>query len=105
MQQPRQACLRESVSHTETGYFFDPPALTQIKQKVTTVEMAKRTSVTISLLVKVANACWAKVGKPAIMPAKISIDIPFPMFLSEINSPSHIRNIVPAAITRIALAN
>ena len=35
-------------------------------------------------------------GKPATIPAKIINDIPFPIPLSVICSPNHIKNIVPA---------
>ena len=38
----------------------------------------------------------AIVGILATIPAKIIIDIPFPIPLSVISSPSHIRNAVPA---------
>ena len=38
-------------------------------------------------------------GKPAIIPAKMIIEIPFPIPRSVICSPSHIKNIVP--VTRV----
>ena len=43
------------------------------------------------------------VGNPATIPAKIKSDTPLPRFFSDINSPSHIRNTDPAAITKSEL--
>ncbi len=42
-----------------------------------------------------ARVCPAIPGKPAIIPAKISIETPFEIPFSVINSPSHISTIVP----------
>jgi len=37
-----------------------------------------------------------------MIPAKIKIEIPFPIFLSLISSPSHMRKMVPAVMLTIA---
>ena len=44
------------------------------------------------------KTCWVVLGSPETIPAKIIKEIPLPIFFSDINSPIHIRNIVPAVI-------
>ena len=47
-----------------------------------------------------SNSPPIALGRPAMMPAKMIIEMPLPMPRSVICSPSHIRNIVP--VTRVA---
>ena len=51
-----------------------------------------------------SNPCPTMVGNPATMPPKMISDMPFPSPRSDISSPSHTRNIVPATMD-ISIAN
>ena len=52
---------------------------------------------------KTSRVCWMNVGILVTIPAKINSEMPLPIFFSEISSPIHIRNIVPAVTVTMVI--
>ena len=54
---------------------------------------------------KVAMVCCNVRGNPSTIPAKMIREMPLPIFFSVINSPNHIKKIVPAVIVKTIVIN
>ena len=69
--------------------------------KAVTARMIAITKMAASGLMAPVDTSWKRpdvpLGRPATIPAKMMIEIPFPRPRSVICSPSHIRNIVPVS--------
>ena len=88
----------------DTGMFRCASVSATTPTIVTTARSAKTTNWMSCEGSNVTMSCWIACGTLAMIPAKMRSDIPFPTCFSEMSSPSHMRNTVPAVTVTMSMS-